>query len=109
MSNHVFVVSEWLAKKNHEQALRTHLRKLLALALDHEDGCLNARVTQQIEHPGSPTKSKYTIVVLQEYIDIQAFDFHCNTDYVANFFKTCIENKDTGIVEDWRCRLFSEA
>lgn len=108
MSNHVFVVSEWLAKENHEQELREHLKNILTLSLKNESGCLNARITRQIEHPGSPTKSKYTIVLLQEYVDINAFDIHCNADYVTNFFKTYIENKDTAIVEDWRCRLFTE-
>ena len=92
MSNHVFVVSEWLAKENYEQELRERLKNILALSLKHESGCLNAHVTRQIEHPGSPTKSKYTIVLLQEYINIQAFDIHCHADYVTNFFKNYIEN-----------------
>lgn len=108
MSNHVFVVSEWLAKENHEQELRDRLKSILTLSLENESGCLNARVTRQIEHPGSPTKSKYTIVLLQEYISVQAFDIHCNADYVTSFFRNYIENKDTAIVEAWRCRLFSD-
>ncbi len=108
MSNHVFVVSEWLAKENHEQELRELFKKIIDLSLKHEKGCLNARVTRQIEHPGSPTKSKYTIVLLQEYVNLQAFDIHCNAEYVTSFFKTYIENKDTSIVHDWRCRLFTE-
>jgi len=108
MSNHVFVVSEWLAKVNHEQELRERLKNILDLSLENEKGCLSARVTRQIEHPGSPTKSKYTIILLQEYVNVQAFDIHCNADYVTSFFKTYIENKDTAIVEDWRCRLLSE-
>jgi quinol monooxygenase YgiN len=107
MSNHVFVVSEWLAKEDHEQELRERLKNILDLSLKNEKGCLNARVTRQIQHPGSPTKSKYTIVLLQEYTNVQAFDT-CSADYVTSFFKTYIENKDTAIVEDWQCRLFSE-
>lgn len=108
MPNHVFVVSEWLAKENHEQELREQFKKLLILTLENEPGCISARVTHQLRHPGSPTKSKYTIVLLQEYDSIQAFDIHCKTEYVANFFKKFIENEETSIVEDWQCRLFSE-
>lgn len=108
MSNHVFIVSEWLAKEGHEAELYEQFKKLLGHSLKSEAGCLNARVTRQVEHPGAPTKSKYSIVLLQEYADVEAFNFHCNTDYVAHFFKTYIENQETAIVEDWRCRLFSE-
>jgi len=108
MPNHVFVVSEWLAKENQEQELREQFKKLLNLSLENESGCISARVTHQVEHPGSPTKSKYTIVLLQEYADIKAFDIHCKAEYVTNFFKKFIENKETALVEDWQCRLFSE-
>ena len=108
MSNHVFVVSEWLAKENHEQELREQFKKLLKISLENEPGCISARVTQQVKHPGAPSSSKYTIVLLQEYADVEAFDLHCKTEYVAEFFKNCIENKETAIVEHWQCRLLSE-
>lgn len=108
MSGHVFVVSEWLPKENREQELWNHCRKIMALTLKNESGCIRAHATKQIPHPGSQGKSKYTIVLLQEYVDIKAFDIHCNADYVTNFFKKYIENEETSIVKDWRCRLFSE-
>ena len=108
MSNHVFVVSEWLPKENCEQALLQEFKKLLALTLEKENGCISARVTKQISHPGSPGKSKYTIVLMQEYVDIKAFDMHCATSYVADFFKTYVENEKTSLVKDWTCRLFAE-
>ena len=108
MSTHVFVVSEWLPKAGHEQELRQCFKALLALTLEKEPGCIRAHVTHQISHPGSPTQSKYPIVLLQEYRDVASFDAHCAADYVANFFKTYIENKDTAIVAEWSCRLFSE-
>lgn len=108
MSNHVFVVSEWLPKEGHEQELREAFKKLLALTKASEKGCVSARVTRQIAHPGASGKTKYTIVLMQEYVNQEAFDAHCNTDYVAKFFKDYLENKETTIIEDWRCRLFSE-
>lgn len=109
MSNHVFVVSEWLAKEGCDQALLGHFKKLMALTLEREKGCVSARATRQITHPGAPGHSKYTIVLLQEYVDRSAFDMHCASDYVTHFFKTFIESPETGIVADWRCRLLSEA
>jgi len=109
MSGHVFVVSEWLPKENCEEELWKHCKKIMALTLENETGCIRAHATRQISHPGSTGKSKYKIILLQEYVDIKAFDMHCNADYVTGFFKKYVENEETSIVEDWRCRLFSEA
>lgn len=108
MSERVFVVSEWLAKKNHEKDLWDKFKQLLSLTKQQEKGCLRAHVTRQISHPGSPGKSKYTIILLQEYISIEAFDIHCESDHVKDFVKKYIDNPETGIVEDYQCRLFSE-
>ena len=107
MSDHVFVVSEWLPKKGKAQELWQQFKRLMDLSRK-ESGCVRAHATRQISHPGSPGKSKYTIVLLQEYVDIKAFDIHCAADYVTSFFKNFIENKETALVADWRCRLFSE-
>lgn len=108
MSNHVFVVSEWLAKKGHDQELYALLKKLLNTTKIMENGCIRAHVTRQIAHPGSPGKSKYNIILLQEYESIKAFDIHCAADYVTDFVKAHIDNQVTAIVEDWTCRLFTE-
>lgn len=108
MTDTVFVVSEWLPKINHEKELWDKFKKLLSLTKQKEKDCIRAHVTRQIAHPGSPGKSKYTIVLLQEYVNIEAYDIHCNSDYVKDFFKENIDNPETGIVKDWQCRLFSE-
>lgn len=108
MSNNVFVISEWLAKENCEKELWDHCKKIMSLTLENETGCVRAHATKQITHPGSPGTSKYKIVLLQEYVDIKAFDIHCKADYVSTFFKNCVENEETSIVKEWRCRLFSE-
>ena len=108
MSDHVFVISEWLPKKNHEEELWNAFKKLMATTLANEKGCLRAHALRQISHPGSPGESKFSIVLHQEYINIEAFDLHCKANYVTEAFMKYIENKDTAIVEDWRCRLFSE-
>lgn len=98
MSSHVFVVSEWLPKQGCEKELQKHFKQLIALTKEHEKGCVRAHVTKQISHPGSPGKSKYKIILLQEYIDVEAFDIHCEADYVTNFVKKYIEDENTSIV-----------
>lgn len=102
---HVFVISEWLPRKNCDQDLWKQLKNIMALTAK-ETGCISARALRQRMHPGSPSKSKYTIVLFQEYIDLQAFDIHCDKDYVRNFFKQYVENEDLSLVEEWSCRLF---
>lgn len=108
MSDHVFVVSEWLPKEDYEHKLWVNCKKLMDLTLENEKGCVRAHATKQITHAGAPGKSKYTIILLQEYINLEAFDIHCGSDYVVNAFKELVEDKETAIVEDWQCRLFSE-
>lgn len=108
MSDHVFVVSEWLPKKGCEQALWNFFKKLVETTLENEKGCVRAHATKQIPHPGAAGKSKYTIVLLQEYVDMEAFNIHCASEYVGNAFKELIEDPKTALVEDWQCRLFSD-
>ncbi len=108
MSKHVFIVSEWLAKDGLDEKLYILLKELLDTTRAKEDGCIRAHATRQITHPGSPGKSKYNIVLLQEYESIKAFDIHCTSDYVTNFFNVYISDQLTGIVADWTCRLFAE-
>ena len=108
MSGHVFVISEWLPKQGQEAKLYHLLKELMSTTLRNEVGCISARATKQISHPGSPGKSKYTIVLMQEYIDIKAFDVHCSAEYVKDFVKTNIEDSDTATIEDGTCRLFRE-
>lgn len=108
MSDHVFVVSEWLPKDGCDQVLWLKCKKLMAQTLENEKGCLRAHATRQIMHPGSPGKSKYTIILLQEYVDLKAFDIHCTAEYVVNAFKELVNDPATAVVADWRCRLFSE-
>lgn len=107
MSEHVFVVSEWQPKEGKDHELWRHLSNLMSLARQ-EAGCVRAHATRQMSHPGSPTQSKYTIVLLQEYSSIEAFDEHCSTEYVTRAFKELVENPSTSIIADWQCRLFRE-
>lgn len=108
MSERIFVVSEWLPKEGREQELWSFFKDLMAMTLEKEKGCIRANATRQIAHPSATGKSKFTITLLQEYTDSQAFDIHCASDYVVNAFKKFIENEETAIIAEWRCRIFSD-
>ena len=108
-AKHVFVVSEWLANDGCDEKLYNSFKELLDITKANEKGCIRAHVTRQISHPGSPGKSKYNIVLLQEYENIAAFDIHCASDYVIDFIKTNINDPATAIVADGTCRLFTES
>ena len=107
MSDHVFIISEWLPKEGKDQELWQHAKRLMAL-ISKEKGCLRAHATRQIVHPAAPGKSKYTIVCIQEYRNLEAFETHCTFDYVAEFFETYVQDEGTAIVDEWTCRLFNE-
>lgn len=107
MPDSIFIVSEWLPKQGCDQQLWNEFKKLMDLSRK-EEGCLRAHATRQVPHPDLPSNSIYTIVLMQEYVDMQAFETHCTMDYVTNFFKNHIEDKKSTIVEDWQCRILKE-
>ena len=106
MSNHVIVISEWLPKKDRHNDLLKVFKELAAITMQKEKDCIRYSVTQQVEHPGAPGKSKFTIILIQEYSNPKAFDAHCVSEHVQAFAKKYFED-DNSLIEDWQCRLFS--
>lgn len=107
MLKHVQCIAEFLPKEGCEQELFDQLNHVKAKSLKHEEGCLRYLVTKQIPHAISPQMSKYTIVTIEEFVDMQAFDKHGSSSYFKDFFHKYVENKSTGLVEDLNVRLFS--
>jgi len=103
----VFIVSEWLPKQGYEQDVFEIFQELASLVLRKEKGCLQYHVRRQIPHPGSPGVSRYKIMLIQEYENIEAFDIHCAAPYVADYFEKYVNKPKTATIEEWRCRLFS--
>ncbi len=97
-----------VAQKNHEQELFESFKRLASVTLENEKGCIRYNVICQISHPGTRGQSKYNILLTQEYVNLEAFDIHCNSEHVSEFLKNHIESEEKRIVEDWRCRIFSE-
>lgn len=107
-SEHVFVVSEWLPKENCEEQLFKTFKYLMEFTSANEKGCLRAHATRQIPHPGATGQSKYRIILLQEYENIDAFNAHCRSPYVREFVEKYLIDETTSPIKEWRCRLFSE-
>jgi quinol monooxygenase YgiN len=103
MSERVFVVSEWLPKKNCEEQLWIFLNTIMTLT-ENEKGCVRAHAYRPTNLPESPVKSKYPFMLLQEYIDIQAFEAHCQEEHTKNAF----EQQVPLLVEEWTCRILQD-
>lgn len=107
MSRSYFVVSEWLPKATCHDKLLKVFKRLAALTLENESACLRYHVTQQEQHPGAPGQTPYPIILIQEYATKEAFDKHCQSDYVSTFAQEYLINAETSLIEDWRCRLLA--
>jgi len=105
MSSKVYCIAEFLPKEGQEQALFEALRALEPQTL-REDGCLHYRVTRQIASPFAEGKG-FPIVFNECWSDIDAFELHCQKDYIVRFFNDfCLSEK--GLAADWNVRIFSD-
>ncbi len=107
MSSQILVVSEWLPKENQEEALFDSFKKLAKTTLEKEKECLKYHVTRQTAHPASKGESKYPILLVQEYVNVDAFNHHCTSEHVAAFTQSQFEQPEKSMIEDWRCRVFN--
>jgi quinol monooxygenase YgiN len=79
----------------------------MKLSKTKEQGCIRAHVTQQIPDPGASGKSNYKIVLLQEYVNEEAFNQHCNSEHVKAFVEQYLNVPDS-MISECTCRLFQE-
>lgn len=107
MSKNYFVISEWLPKASCEQELLDVFKRLAAMTLEKENGCLRYHVTRQERHPGAPGQTEYPIILIQEYATKADFDKHCDSEYVSKFAEKYLINEETKLIDDWRCRLLA--
>ena len=105
MSKKVYCLAQFLPKEGQEQALFTVLQQLEANTL-REDGCLQYRVTRQIDSPFATGKS-YPIVFNEIWADMQSFEAHCQRNEIKDFFQTyCVA--ETGLAQDWNVCVYSD-
>lgn len=107
MSSKVYCVAEFKAKNGKEQELFEALMSLEPSTY-REDGCIQYTVTRQIKSSFASGTSKYDIVLLEKFINKDAFEWHNSQSYIKDFFNKYVASSTTSIVEDFNVRLFSD-
>ncbi|WP_417226238.1 putative quinol monooxygenase [Amphritea sp.] len=97
MSSRVYVLAQFKPKEGKEAELFEVLKALEPDAY-REEGCVQYRVTRQIDHP-SATRNDYPIVFNEIWRDADAWAAHGRRKQIQDFFTSQVQ-ADTGIVED---------
>lgn len=105
MSQKVYCIAEFLPKEGMTEKLFQRLQALEPNTL-REDGCIQYRVTRQIQSPFAEGKG-FPIVFNEIWVNMQAFESHCQRDEIVEFFQTACLAED-GIAADWNVRVFSD-
>lgn len=105
MSKKIYCIASFEAKENKEQELLEVLQALEPKTL-REDGCLQYIVTKHISHPNAMGKS-FPIVFNEIWESKEAFELHCEKEYISNFFQThCVD--ENGLVKDFNVTVYSD-
>jgi len=88
MEKELVCVAQFLAKEEMIEDLKNAFLTLIPLT-HAEEGCIRYELNQALEN-----NRKFTFV--EKFRDREAFDFHCNTDYIKGFFK------DIDLYVDWQ-------
>lgn len=105
MSSRVYCIAQFQPKDGKENELFNVLKSLEPNTL-REDGCIQYRVTKQIESPFADGKSM-PIVFNEIWQDMVAFEQHCQRDEITSFFQRyCLD--DDGLAEDWNVTVYSD-
>ncbi len=107
MTKRIYCIAEFEPKPGCEQELFEKLASLEPLAI-REDGCIRYRVTRQIKHPQTMQESRFSIMFIEEWANIEAFEAHSVQPYITNFFERYVENPETSLTADCNVRLFSD-
>jgi quinol monooxygenase YgiN len=76
--NEIVCVAQFSAKIGKDEELLQALHVLIE-PTHKEDGYIRYELNQAIENPR-------TITFIEKFKSQEAFDFHCNTSYIKNFF-----------------------
>lgn len=105
MSSKVYCIAQFQPRAGKEDELFKVLQGLEPSTL-REDGCIQYRVTKQIESPFADGKSM-PIVFNEIWQDMVAFEQHCQRDEIVQFFNTYCLAKE-GLAEDWNVTVYSD-
>jgi len=105
MSQKVYCIAQFEPKAGKAAELFKVLQELEPNTL-REDGCIQYRVTRQIESPFAEGES-FPIVFNEIWANMQAFEAHCQRDEITNFFQTYCVAED-GLAENWNVCVYSD-
>ena len=105
MSKKVYCVAQFQPKAGKADELFKVLQGLEPNTL-REDGCLQYRVTRQIQSPFAAGNS-YPIVFNEVWADLASFEAHCQRAEIKNFFeKYCLA--ENGLAQQWNVCVYSD-
>ncbi len=105
MTTRVYVLAQFKPKEGKEAELFDILKALEPDAY-REQGCIQYRLTRQIDHP-SATKNEYTIVFNEIWKDAKAWTAHGRRKQIQHFFETQVK-AESGLVEDAIVTAYSD-
>lgn len=105
MSSKVYCIASFKPRPGKEEALFAALQALEPNT-HREDGCLQYRVTRQIESPFAQGDS-YPIVFHEVWANRAAFEAHCQRKEIQAFFAEQVE-ADSGDVEAVNVCVYSD-
>lgn len=94
--NEVVCVAKFLAKEGKDSELLKSLHSLME-PTHKEKGCIRYELNQAIENPR-------VITFIEKFESQEAFDLHCNMDYIVNYFETTAP----ALVENQEITLYKE-
>ncbi len=105
MTSRVYVIAQFKPKPGKASAL---FEVLKALEPDscREEGCIQYRLTRQIDHP-SASRNEYPIVFNEIWKDAEAWSAHGRRMQIQQFFETQVQD-EAGLVEDVIVTAYSD-
>lgn len=105
MSKKVYCIAQFQPKPGKAAELFKVLQSLEPNTL-REEGCLQYRVTRQIQSDFAPGRS-FPIVFNEIWADMPSFEAHCQRAEIQGFFQQyCLA--DDGLAADWNVCVYSD-
>ncbi|UQB42435.1 antibiotic biosynthesis monooxygenase [Thiomicrospira microaerophila] len=105
MSSKIYCNAQFLPKPGKAAELFKTLQSLEPNTL-REDGCIEYRVTRQIQSPFAEGNS-YPIVFQEIWRDLASFEAHCQRQEIQHFFQTYCLAED-GLAEKWNVCIYTD-
>ena len=102
----IYCIAQFKPKSGREEELIEKLKGLRPLTIQ-EKGCIQYDVTKVFKNKYADSGTNYPIVFNEQWDSVEAFEEHCEKDYIVNFFKKeCLDFN--GCVESWKVNTFEK-